>query len=151
MNYKSEGKFSWNITFTDTEAPILSGTPSTKNVNTDDSLPTAIVSWTPPTASDNSGEAVTLTSDYSPGDAFPIGNTTVTYTATDTYGNIATSSFAVVVTGKYNSQLGFTRSSHYQLFKVMTMRFNTNAVFSTFCVLVTGSDFKRRRWFSYYL
>ena len=72
-------------------------------MNTDDSLPNAIVSWTPPTASDNSGEAVTLTSDYSPGDTFPIGTTTVTYTATDSYGNIATSTFDVVVTGKYNS------------------------------------------------
>ena len=57
------------------------------------------MSWTPPTASDNSGEAVTLTSDYSPGETFPIGNTTVTYTATDAYGNTATSTFNVVVTG----------------------------------------------------
>ena len=62
------------------------------------------MSWTPPTASDNSGEAVTLTSDYSPGDTFHIGTTTVTYTATDAYGNIATLPFNVVVTGKYDSQ-----------------------------------------------
>ena len=90
--------------FTDAEIPVISGTPSNKTVNTDASLPNATVSWTPPTASDNSGEAVTLTSDYSPGDAFPIGTTTVTYTATDAYGNTATSSFDVVVTGKYKSQ-----------------------------------------------
>ena len=57
------------------------------------------MSWTLPTASDNSGEAVTLTSDYSPGDTFAIGNTTVTYTATDAYGNRATSAFNVVVMG----------------------------------------------------
>ena len=85
----------------DTENPVISDTLSTQNVNTDASSPTATVSWAPPTASDNSGEAVTLTSDYSPGDAFPIGATTVTYTATDSYGNVATSSFAVVVTGRY--------------------------------------------------
>ena len=72
-------------------------------MNTDTSLPNATVSWTPPTASDNSGEAVTLTSDYSPGDTFPIGTTTVTYTATDTYGNTATSIIIVIVTGKYYS------------------------------------------------
>ena len=63
------------------------------------------MSWTPPTASDNSGETVTLTSDYSPGDTFPIGTTVVTYTAMDAYGNVATSSFNVVVTGKYGSQV----------------------------------------------
>ena len=85
----------------DTEVPIISGTPSAQNVNTDASLPSTTVSWTPPTASDNSGEAVTLTSNYSPGDTFPIGTTTVTYTATDTNGNIGTSTFNVVVTGKY--------------------------------------------------
>ena len=96
---------------------MLSGTPSTQNANTDDSLPTATVLWTPPTASDNSGEAVTLTSDYSPGDAFLIGATTVTFTATDTSGNIATSSFTVVVTGKYNRQLDLTRRRCFQLFK----------------------------------
>ena len=86
--------------FTDTEVPVISSTPSIQNLNTDAGSPNATVSWTPPTASDNSGEAVTLTSDYSPGDTFPIGTTTVTYTATDCYGNAATSSFDVVVTGK---------------------------------------------------
>ena len=88
------------LTFTDSEDPIVSGTPSTQNVNTDPGSPNGTVSWTPPTASDNSGDEVTLTSDYSPGDAFPIGTTAVTYTAMDAYGNSATSSFNVVVTGK---------------------------------------------------
>ena len=91
--------------FIDSEIPVISGTPSTQNVNTDDDSPTAIVSWTPPTASDNSGETVTLTADYGPGDTFPIGTTTVTYTATDAYGNTATSTLNVVVIGKYDSQL----------------------------------------------
>ena len=90
---------------TDTEVPVISSTPSTQNVNTAPGSPNATVSWTPPTASDNSGAAVTLTSDYSPGDTFPIGNTAVTYTATDSYGNTDTSSFYVLVTGKCESQL----------------------------------------------
>ena len=96
--------------FTDSEIPVIFDTPPSQNVSTE---ATAIVSWTPPTASDNSGEAVTLISDYSPGDTFPIGTTTVTYTATDAYGNTATSSFDVVVTctGKKNSQL-FRVGSH---------------------------------------
>ena len=87
--------------FADAEVPIISGTPSNETVNTGSGLPIVTVSWTPPTASDNSGEAVTLTSDYTPGDRFSIGTTTVTYTATDTYGNTATSTFNVVVIGKY--------------------------------------------------
>ena len=73
-------------------------------MNTDASLPNATVSWTPPTASDNSGEAVTMTSDYESGETFPIGKTKVTYTATDSYGNTASSAFNVVVTGKYDRQ-----------------------------------------------
>ena len=83
---------------TDAEAPVISGTPSTQNVNTDAGLSTATVSWAAPTASDNTG-SVSLTSDYSPGSTFPIGTTTVTYTAMDTYSNTATSSFDIVVTG----------------------------------------------------
>ena len=83
---------------TDNEAPVIS-TTSSQNVYTDTGSSMAVVSWPLPTASDNSGEGVTLTSDYSPGDSFPIGNTTVTYTATDAYGNVATSSFEVKVSG----------------------------------------------------
>ena len=78
-------------------------------MNTDPGSPNATVSWTPPTASDNSGEAVTLTSDYSPDDIFTTGTTTVTYTATDAYGNTGTSTFDVVVIGKYDSQLDNSR------------------------------------------
>ena len=92
------------LIFTDTEIPTVLDTPSNKTVNTDARLPNARVSWTPPTAIDNSGEAVTLASDYSPGDTFPIGTTTVTYTAMDPYGNTATSTFNVIVIGKYAGQ-----------------------------------------------
>ena len=62
-------------------------------------IATGTVSWTAPTATDNSGTQ-TLTSDYNPGDSFPIGTTTVTYTSTDAAGNTATCSFDVIVTGE---------------------------------------------------
>ena len=84
------------------EAPVISNTPSTQKVNTDANLATAIVFWTPPTTSDNSGATVTLTSDHSPGDNFTIGNTTVTYTAVDVHNNTALYSFDVIVTGNYS-------------------------------------------------
>ena len=85
--------------FADNESPVITSTNSNQNVYTDTGSSMAVVSWPLPTASDNSGEGVTLTSDYSPGDSFPIGNTTVTYTARDAYGNVATSSFEVEVSG----------------------------------------------------
>ena len=55
--------------------------------------------WTEPTATDNSG-MVTLTSDYISGGSFPVGTTTVTYTATDESGNTAECDFDVIVAGK---------------------------------------------------
>lgn len=53
------------------------------------------VSWTPPTTRDNSGGAVVLTADYVPGSNFPLGVTTVTYTAVDIFSNEATASFTI--------------------------------------------------------
>ena len=79
---------------------MFSGTPSDISQDTDSSSSTATVTWTPPTASDNANEGVTLTSDHDPGDTFPIGTTPVTYTATDPYGNMATDSFNAIVSGK---------------------------------------------------
>ena len=72
--------------------------PSDISVYTDPGLPSAVVNWTEPTASDNSG-SVTLTYDWPSGSAFPIGSTNVTYTATDAAGNQITSTFTVTVTG----------------------------------------------------
>ena len=85
-------------TFPDNEAPVISAI-SDANMGTSPGLQSAEVSWEKPAVTDNSGEDVTLTSDYNPGDRFPVGTTTVTYTATDIYGNKATSQFHVIVTG----------------------------------------------------
>ncbi len=54
------------------------------------------VTWIPPTALDFC-PPVTITSSHAPGIIFPFGATTVTYMATDTFGNAATSTFVVVV------------------------------------------------------
>lgn len=88
--------------FTDNEDPTISGCPSSQSLNTDSGVATGYATWTPPTASDNSG-SVTLTSDYDSGYPFPIGATTVTYNATDSSGNtVSTCSFVVTVTGEIN-------------------------------------------------
>ncbi|PHP66731.1 hypothetical protein CSC94_11495, partial [Zhengella mangrovi] len=95
---------SFKVTVTDGENPVLSGLPTDITQPTDAGLATAVVTWTEPTASDNA-PGVTLTSTHTPGDAFPIGETTVTYTATDAAGNTATGSFTVTVTDGENPVL----------------------------------------------
>ena len=80
---------------------MFSGCPSDQSGTTDSGLATGTISWTAPTATDNSGTQ-TLTSSHNPGDAFPVGSTSVTYTATDAAGNTATCSFVIVVAGKSN-------------------------------------------------
>ena len=79
--------------------PVISGMPPNINQNTDVNSATAAVSWTPPTTTDNSGQALSLTSTHNPGDLFPIGTTRVTYAATDPHSNEATASFDISVTG----------------------------------------------------
>ena len=93
------------LLITDDENPTTTGTPSAMTTTTDANVATAAVTWTDPTASDNSGD-VTLTSDSSSGSNFPIGTTTVTFTATDPSGNMATDSFTITVTGKTESSKG---------------------------------------------
>ncbi|MCC5968379.1 MAG: HYR domain-containing protein [Pararhodobacter sp.] len=91
---------SFTVTVGDTEPPVLDGVPADIATETDPGLETAEVSWTPPTATDNVDGDITpvQTEGLAPGAAFPVGETTITYTATDTAGNMATASFTVTVT-----------------------------------------------------
>ena len=96
---------SWHIPllfvfcFVDTESPIITTNIATVSVITDPGLTTALATWAEPTASDNSG-VYTMTASHDSGSSFDIGITTVTYTAVDEAGNIATYSFNVSVKGK---------------------------------------------------
>jgi len=87
---------SFNVTVQDNASPTIAGCPSNITVSVNASCQ-ATVNWTAPTASDNCGGAVTLTSSKNPGTVFPIGSTPVTYTATDVAGNTSTCSFTIVV------------------------------------------------------
>jgi hypothetical protein len=90
---------SFTVTVTenaDTEDPVISDCPANISVSNDAGSCGAIVNWTAPTATDNSG-SVNLTSNFEPGSFFPVGTTVVTYTATDAAGNTATCSFEVTV------------------------------------------------------
>ncbi|SFT63392.1 gliding motility-associated C-terminal domain-containing protein [Lishizhenia tianjinensis] len=87
---------SFNVIVEDTQAPQISACPGNITVNADSTICGAEVTWVLPVALDNCA-GVTLTSNYNSGDVFPVGTTTVTYTATDVTGLTATCSFNVTV------------------------------------------------------
>ncbi len=87
---------SFTVTVTDAEAPVITGCPADITVANDPGLCTAAVSWTAPAASDNC-PGVTLAGDHAPGEDFPVGVTTVTYSASDASGNTAVCGFTVTV------------------------------------------------------
>ncbi len=83
-----------NVCDNDNTAPILSNCPKDITLTTEKN--TAIGTWTAPTATDNCGTP-SVSGNYTSGFGFPIGTTTVTYTATDAKGNQATCSFKITV------------------------------------------------------
>ena len=94
---------SYDVTITDTEKPVISGCPANVNINTGAGQTTCdqSYSWTEPTATDNCtpGAGLVWTKSQVPGATFPVGTTTVTYTAKDASGNVSLPcSFTVTVT-----------------------------------------------------
>jgi hypothetical protein len=85
----------------DTTKPILSNCPA--NISLTTTVTTAIATWTAPTATDNCTTSPSVLGTQNSGFAFPIGISTVTYTATDAKSNSATCSFNVTVTQQSNS------------------------------------------------
>uniref|UniRef100_UPI00248FCC6E HYR domain-containing protein n=1 Tax=Aquimarina aggregata TaxID=1642818 RepID=UPI00248FCC6E len=89
---------SFDITITDIENPTIVNLPTNIIQNNDFDSCGAIVNWTEPTAADNcSGSSSIQTSGNSNGSFFPIGDTVVTYTATDTSGNSINGSFTITI------------------------------------------------------
>jgi gliding motility-associated-like protein len=85
-----------NVCSSDTTKPVIAGCPSNQTVNSMGSGCVGTATWIAPTASDNCTLS-SITSNYGPGYAFPYGTTTVTYTAADAAGNVASCSFNVTV------------------------------------------------------
>ena len=63
-----------------------------------------MVTWTSPSAQDNSGD-VTVTCDLTSGSTFTIGQTDGICEAIDNSGNKANCSFQVIVTGRFSVML----------------------------------------------
>jgi hypothetical protein len=93
----------------DTTAPTVS-VPSGATGSTTDPSGTAAVTWPDPTANDLVDGSVAVNCNHTSGDSFPIGNTQVTCTATDSHNNTGSASFTVTVT--YQDQTPPTIDPH---------------------------------------
>ena len=82
---------------TDTTAPVFGAAHADVSVDAAPGATSQVVTFTPPTATDNIGTPTVACAPAS-GTAFAVGATTVTCTATDGAGNKATTSFKVTVT-----------------------------------------------------
>jgi gliding motility-associated-like protein len=90
---------SFDITVSDSEAPVLDCPGDILVENIPDGDCDAVVNYPLPTATDNCTSAnITLTEGLASGSVFPVGSTTVSFDAIDDAGNIATCSFVVTVT-----------------------------------------------------
>ncbi|XP_070537245.1 scavenger receptor cysteine-rich domain superfamily protein-like [Ptychodera flava] len=85
----------FTVAIIDEEKPSIL-CPDNINITTDPGEPTAVVNWTFPNATDNSGN-VTVTGSRRSGTNFTIGLTTVQYNATDPSGNMDTCYLNVTV------------------------------------------------------
>ena len=80
--------------------PVFINCSTDFNVTTDaNSATRSGVTWTVPTATDNTG-TVAVAGSESPGMTYAIGDHQVTYTATDSYSNQAFCTFTISVLGK---------------------------------------------------
>ncbi|WP_254094638.1 HYR domain-containing protein [Dawidia soli] len=89
---------SFTVTVTDVTKPVFTNCPANISIPTHPATCEAVVSWTPPTVSDNCDGSPVVTTTQTPGSAFTIGVHTVTYEATDAAGNKETCSFTITVT-----------------------------------------------------
>lgn len=86
----------YTLVVSDDEAPVIVNCQSDIAVNNDAGDCGAIVNFSAPSATDNCVLS-SFNSNHNSGELFPVGTTTVTYTATDGGGNITTCSFDITV------------------------------------------------------
>ncbi len=79
----------------DTIPPTVNNCPQALSITVPPGTTSQRVTWTEPTASVNTGMTLQMAQSHQPGDIFPVGMTTVTYTFTDQVGNEAICSFTV--------------------------------------------------------
>lgn len=97
----NQGSCSFDVVVQDNTLPVVSGCPSTINVQTGagNTTCTQTATWTEPTAADAcDGSLAYFSRSHAPGSSFNKGTTTVTYIFKDAAGNQSSCSFDVVVT-----------------------------------------------------
>jgi len=93
----NQAQCTMHVTVRDTETPTIT-CPLGVTLNNSQSYCYRNYSYSAPTIADNcAGTTLTLTSGYASGSSFPVGNTTVSYTVTDTSSMSASCSFQVIV------------------------------------------------------
>jgi len=88
---------SFTVTVNDVISPTINNVPANITQSADAGNCSAVVNYTLPTVVDNCTGA-TLNTSHPSGTVFPVGTTTVTFTATDAANNITTDSFTITVT-----------------------------------------------------
>ena len=88
--------FQWIPETTESIPPTIQDMPGDQTLTNEPGLATARATWAAPLAIDNV-EVTELVSTHPPGHAFPVGKTTVTYTATDAAGNQTSASFSITI------------------------------------------------------
>ncbi|MBW6535666.1 MAG: HYR domain-containing protein, partial [Mariniphaga sp.] len=97
-NKSIRANFVANDVETGTFTVTVTGMPENIIVDNDPGVCGAEVAWIAPTPADNcQGHSIEQTAGLESGSVFPVGTTTITYTATDAYGNTAEASFTVTV------------------------------------------------------
>ncbi len=106
---------SFDVEIVDNEDPVFANCPADITLPEDCSRRLTLVRWTPPTVSDNCTDFVDLvltgpviTNNWG---SFPVGTTTVPYTATDLVGNVGACSFNVTIVDDPNCRLGMDQKA----------------------------------------
>ena len=85
------------ISLVDSDGPLISNCPGPISASVVSGACNGPATWTPPTALDACDPNAQISSNFNPGDIFPIGVTTVVYIATDSSGNSSTCEFDVTI------------------------------------------------------
>ncbi|XP_028973250.2 sushi, von Willebrand factor type A, EGF and pentraxin domain-containing protein 1 isoform X3 [Esox lucius] len=93
----NQANCTFTVTVIDTEPPVIDKCRSPPSLQATDTQ-TAVV-WEVPQFSDNSGGRLSVSSSHTPGSLFPVGETVVSYTATDQAGNHRTCHITITVQG----------------------------------------------------
>ncbi|MFN0203203.1 MAG: HYR domain-containing protein [Bacteroidia bacterium] len=96
---------STTVTIEDLQPPVINNCPANITVNNDVGSCNAVVNWVAPTVTDNCSANIVQTNGLGSGLPFPVGTSTIVYTATDAGGNVETCTFTITVNDTQNPSI----------------------------------------------